>query len=124
MGFFSRFRRTPEVVIPEPQTMEVVSEVSITPTPVSDGDFKSGIWVKCPDTHIGITVRTEGSQTLVAMTDANGYNLTEINAVGDSSNISRLYTTNQLVRASLSDIPAKRLDGLSKNELYAMGYKD
>lgn len=118
MGLFDKwFKKSPV------QSMEVAATVHVNPPPVID-NFKTGMWVKTSDGKFGITSNYAEGEFLVVFTDANGFNITVYDEVGKPYNHSHRYPTSQLQRAKLSEIPAWRTSGMSKNELHALGYKD
>lgn len=121
MNFFSNlFKRKVPV-----QTLEVVTTQVIAPE-VKEGDFRSGVWVKCPDGRMGITIRPQDHETLVGMTDARGWNVEDVDEFGNTYNLTHLYKTSEIRRAKISELPSERMErsGMDATSLRNLGYGD
>jgi hypothetical protein len=121
MKFFKKlFNKAPV------QTLEVVANHDATPKVMSADGFRSGVWVRCPDSHIGVTIQSKDGSTLVGMTDANGYNVTALDEFGQSYNITQAYPTESLRKATLGELPKHRMtiSGHSTQSLRELGYGD
>lgn len=115
MGIFDRFIKQPQsiVAIAPVQSLEVVPE---SPTkfiyPVISNEIRKGMWVRTDADRIGILYNFLADGVAeVHLTDAAGLTV-EV----------KEYPINTLVRAKASELPAKRIEGLSAEQITALGY--
>lgn len=107
MGIFD-FLKKPEI-----QTLEVIPE---SPTkfiyPVISNEVRKGMWVRTDAGRIGILNDfLAAGVAQVHLTDAEGLTVDV-----------KEYPINTLVRAKASELPAKRVEGLSADQILALGY--
>lgn len=119
MGMFDFLKKpvpTGDEICWEPieiQTLEVVPEF---PTkfiyPVISNEIRKGMWVRTDANRIGIlgNFLADGVAE-VHLTDADGITVDV-----------QEYPINTLVRAKASELPAKRVAGLSAEQITALGY--
>lgn len=107
MGIFD-FLKKPDV-----QTLVVIPE---SPTkfiyPVISNEVRKGMWIRTDAGRIGILYNFLADGVAeVHLTNADGLTV-EV----------KEYPINTLVRAKASELPAKRVEGLSADQITALGY--
>lgn len=97
-----------------PQTLEVIPEIPQQYISPVLNPYRMGMWVKTSSYRTGIIskVNTDGTAN-VSLTDADGFNLDM-----------EVHPMDSLMRAKISEMPAKRIAHLSRNDLRALGYED
>lgn len=107
------FKRKPPVV-ENVQTLEVIPQDPQQFIYPVLNDYRKGMWITTPSSRIGLLAKfLDNGMVEVALTDAKGLNLSK-----------EEHLIAHLARAKISDIPAERINHLSRNELRALGYED
>lgn len=117
MGFFDLFKTKPAAVLPPPAAVQTLEVIPQDPQqfiyPVLN-DYRKGMWVQTPSHRTGILAKfLDNGMAEVSLTDAKGLN------VGSEEHMIA-----HLARAKISEMPADRIQHLSRNELRALGYED